>query len=132
MRSYLANGDIYPSRFVKIDTSVTLGSEPKVIQAGAGDRIVGISMLGTRRAEYIDASGKAAAAGEPLQCYDYPDECRLELGGTVTAGARIKSDANGKGVVTTTDKDQYGAYALESGVAGELIRVKILIGEVSV
>jgi hypothetical protein len=111
-------------------TTATL--EPEILQAGAGDLVVGISGSATRRAEYIDSSGKHAIAGEPAKFHDDTEECWLEAGGTITVGDRLKSDANGKGVTTTTDKDKYGAIALQSGASGDYIRVKVRIGDISV
>jgi len=51
------------------------------------------------------------------------------LGGTVTLGASLKADANGKLVAATgdaTDTKLICAIALEAGVADELHPVKIL------
>lgn len=125
-QSFKANGDIYPARFVKLTTT-----DGRVVQCGAGDRGIGVSQMSTRRSDYVDSSGKAAASGEPIQVYDLGEECLLEIAGTVAQGDRLKSDANGKGVVTTTDRDQYVAVALVSGVSGEQIKVKVQPGEVS-
>jgi hypothetical protein len=126
-QGFIANGDIPPMRFVKYDTV-----DGRVLQCGAGDRPIGVSQKSTRRAEYVAADGLAAKAGEPILVFDLGEECALELGGTVTPQARLKSDASGKGVATTTDKDQYGALALMNGVAGEIINVKVDYGEASV
>lgn len=53
-------------------------------------------------------------------------EVPLKLGGTVTAGAPIMSDANGCGIAATaaaaTTRRVIG-YALEPGVAGDIIDV---------
>lgn len=52
----------------------------------------------------------------------------LVLGGTVTRGDLLKPDANGAGVVSSTTGDIHGALAEQSGVAGDLIDVTVLIG----
>lgn len=126
-QSRIANGDIYPCRFVKLTTT-----DGRAVQCGAGDRGIGISQKDTRRSEYIDSSGKAAASGEPLMIYDLGEECALEIAGTVAQGDRLKADTDGKGVVASTDKDQYIAVALTQGVSGEIIIAKVQPGEVSV
>jgi len=119
----VANGNIAPSRFVKIDTT----AEGKVLQAGAGDKTYGVSEPGVRNVPYgaLD-DGFAAIAGENLRIFGPgPDkDIPLELGGTVTQGDRLKSDANGKGVVTVTNLDEWGAVAMKSGVSGEIIPVQ--------
>src|SRR4051794_2591226 len=106
--SQVANGNIYPCRFVKDDTA-----DGMVVQAGAGDRVRGISGSGTRSAPYpgLDSAYHAVAGDNCLLYGPGTRDVPLELGGTVTKGGRIKSDADGKGVASTTDKDQYGAIA---------------------
>lgn len=126
-QSFIANGDIYPCRFVELVTSTT----GRVTQCGTGEKVYGISQMGLRRDPYIETSGRAAIAGEPIMVFDDAEECLLELGGTVSAFDRLKSDTNGKGVATTTNLDEYGAIAIESGVAGEQIKVKVQRGQIS-
>ena len=124
MQSALAGSNIRPCRFVKIGTSTGY-----VLEADAGERVLGISQMGTRRSPYIDSNGYAASANEPIQYFDETSECPLELGGTVAAGDLLKSDNEGCGVTASTDADDYGAVALASGVSGEQIPVKVRIGE---
>jgi hypothetical protein len=117
-----ANGDIYPMRFVKIDTTTPF----RVLQATAGDKIYGISQEGQRRIDYVAGTdSRAAAAGEDLNIHGPPaKDVLLMLGGTVTQGDSLKSDAAGMGVVTTTTGDWVGAIAMASGVAGQAIPVQ--------
>lgn len=124
--SAVASGNIAPCRFVKYST--TAG---QVTQCGAGEAAVGISQEQIRNAPYGSLDdGYAAIANERLRVYGEPEQdVMLELGGTVTRGAFLKSDADGKGVATTTDQDKYGAIAREAGVSGDLVRVQVKIGE---
>jgi len=120
--SYKANGNIAPCRFVKLDTT----ADGRVLQCGAGDKIQGISQAGTRRTPYSTLDdGYAAIAGEDLEVFGTAEQPLLELGGTVTRGDRLKADANGAGVTSSTDKDEWGAIALQSGVSGQLVRVEV-------
>jgi hypothetical protein len=125
LQSGIANGDIYPMRFVKLDST----TDGRLLQCGAGDRPIGISQKSTRRSEYIDTSGKAALAGEPVQYYDVNEICALQLGGTVARGDRLKSDANGKGITAATDGDAFGAIAEAAGVLDQFIPVQVSLGE---
>lgn len=120
-----AKGNIAPSRFVKQDTSNAFG----VLQCGAGDKVFGISHQSTRRIPYgaLD-DGYAAIDGEDLSVYAGLEVCLLEIGGTVAIGDRLKADANGKGVTTTTNLDESGAIALEAGTSGQLITVEVRPG----
>ena len=52
------------------------------------------------------------------------------LGGTVTAGSRLTSDANGKTVAATSGQ-RYGAIALEGGDSGDTISVLMEFGTVA-
>jgi hypothetical protein len=125
-QGFIANGNIYPCRFVIIDTSVGQGG--RVDQSGAGGVIFGVSQKDCRIAPILDSNGYAASAGEPIAVYDLNSECALEISATVTQGQLLKSDSNGEGTPVTTDKDIYGAVALQNGVAGDQIKVKVLFG----
>lgn len=54
---------------------------------------------------------------------------KLVLGGTVTYGQKLTSDANGAGVAATTGQ-RYGAIALEGGDAGDTVTVEMEFGYV--
>lgn len=121
--SKLPGGNIYPARFVKLDGS----NVGKALQCGAGEAVFGISTPHTRKfalSGYDD--GYAGVDGDGAMNIIGPgdDEALLELGGTVTHGQYVKSDADGKGVAATGDKDNVGAIALTGGTSGKLIRVK--------
>ena len=119
--SFFANGDIYPCRFVKLDPA-----DGKVVQCLAGDLPFGISQEGTRRSPYVDPSGKAAAAGEPLAVYTLGERALLQVNGPVTPELRLKADANGMGIaVASPSVDAYGGIALFNGAAGKLIETLV-------
>lgn len=46
---------------------------------------------------------------------------KVILGGTVTRGDNLTSDANGKAITTTTAADEVLGRALDSGVTGDII-----------
>jgi len=117
----IAGGNIVPATFVKIDTATG-----RAVTCGAGEDIFGIAQAWTRRPPLTGLDdGFAAIAGEGLEIYGPGDDgAQLALGGTVLPGQRIKSDASGKGVAATSDKDKAGAIANHGGVSGELIGVK--------
>lgn len=122
--SMKSGGNISPSRFVKQDTS----ADNQVTQAGAGDKIFGISQAGVRRTPYSSLDdGYCAISGEDVEVFGIAEKAvLLEIGGTVTRGDRLKSDANGKGVTTTSTGDEIGAVALVSGTSGMLIPVEVI------
>lgn len=125
---WVAGGNIAPSRFV-----MNIKTEDfTCVQATANLKVVGISMEGTREAPIPSVSTSLAAEdGENLQVYGNTEICLLELGGTVVSGDDLKSDADGKGVVSAqgSTSQQIGAVALQAGVSGNLILVQVQIGE---
>jgi len=129
--SKMPAGDISPSRFVKLDPSNT----GMVLQAGSNESVFGISSPTTRRMALTGwDDGLAGKLGDGAMNIIGPgdDEGLLEIAGTIAHGDYIKSDANGKGVSSSTDKDKAGAQALQAGVSGQLIRVKPLRFDLSV
>lgn len=123
--SLFPGGDIPFSSFVKLDPSNT----GYALVAGANDVVFGISGPETRRIALdsydTDLAGKS---GDPaLKIYGVGSTMvPLRLGGTVAHGDPIISDASGKGVKSTTNKDKVAAIARASGVAGEIIPVDVV------
>lgn len=116
-----ATGNIYPCRFVKISGDFS------VAQAGANERVFGISQMGTNKPPIPDVTSQyAAVSGETLRVFQDDEECLLELAATLSAGALLKSDADGKGVaVGTGSVQEAGATLLDGGVSGELRKVRV-------
>lgn len=52
----------------------------------------------------------------------------LKLGGTVAAGDKVKSDANGYGVKASADTEWFGGICLQAGVADDIIEVLLVKG----
>lgn len=93
------------------------GAKRRIQQGTANGRVIGIGP------EY----SAAALESVPYRVSGYS---KLTMGGTVTAGDRLKSDANGKGVglaVGGTVPQNIGALAVEDGVSGDVKDVQIEI-----
>lgn len=122
----VAGGDILPRRFVKQGTTAGV-----LLQAGAGEPPVGISASGTHTANVAGFDdGKAAVAGENVRTYRETDQvCDIEAGAAFSIGARLKSDASGRGIAVSANNDQYGAVALAAAAAaGDFVPVRIQMG----
>jgi hypothetical protein len=122
--SLVANGDIFPYRFVSLDST----TDGRVVQSGAGDQIYGISQPGTRNVAYSSLDdGKAAVAGESLCIWGPPEkDVMLIVNDTVNDGDRLTSDTDGGGLPTTADNAEIGAIALAGGGAGDIIPVQLI------
>lgn len=122
--SFLASGNVYPSRFVKQDTS----SEGYVSQAGAGEKPFGVSQPGTRQPpiEGLDDGYAAIQNVGTLEVFVNGDECWVEIGAAVTNGDYLKPSTNGVAITASSADDVYGAIALQAGTtSGQLIRCRV-------
>lgn len=84
--------------------------------AAATDALIGVTM------EVGPASGERA---DIIQS----GIAEVKLGGTVTRGAWITSDASGNGIATTTATNQVIGRALIAGVSGDIIPVLLAPGQ---
>lgn len=128
--SMKSNGNVAPAVFVRPDTS----DANLAVAAAATELTCGISGMDTRQPPYgsLDDGYHAIAAETILVHGPGSRPVKLSIIGTVTAGDFIKPSTGGKGITTTTDKDYYGARALESGVSGDMIEVEVIQGYLSV
>jgi hypothetical protein len=99
-------------------TAVKLDANGRVIAAAAAtDIIVGVvhkAVKAPQNGQYFPADIRLRSAEGTMN---------IQLSGTVAAGAAVTSDASGKGVATTTAGNQLLGYALEAGVAGDVIEI---------
>lgn len=122
----VAKGNIYPCRFVKLDSSNDFGA----LQCGANDAPIGISHDGTNLPSVsgLITATYHAVDGQPVRMHGEGDVGLLELGDTVADNDRLKADADGKGVpiaTTGTTIQNVGARALQAGAADQKILVQL-------
>lgn len=125
--NFIANGNVLPSTFVKLDPSVAM---PSVINTSAtSDLIIGVSKESTDQAGFSLFTGTqyAAIAGENCRVYQVGDSCMLSIGsGGVTQGDMISSDASGNGQTAASGSGKrVGAIALMTAAANTLCRVRV-------
>jgi hypothetical protein len=122
----VATGNITPYSFVALDTA----NQFSVLLCGANGIIFGVSEPGTHVIGFPFGTyddGFAAIAGQDLCIMGFPEiDVMLQINGTVTRGDRLKSDATGFGITTTSTGNWVGAVAEDSGVAGQLIPVQLI------
>lgn len=114
VRTYKAGGVIAANRFVKYGAD-----KNHVVQCGAGDHAIGISL------------GAATAAENEIEIGLPGGGAKLDIAGTVGLGKKLKSDSNGKGIYVTTAADWVGALSVEDGVSGDTIGVHVVVFETS-
>lgn len=118
-------GDIRTARFVKLSTT----ENKTLLEADAGDFVIGISSEGAQDAPVDGASTLAGAAGDMMEWHGLGETCLLKVGsGGLTCGDLVASDGDGQGV-TAAAGDKYGAIALVDAAQGELAEVMVLLGE---
>lgn len=119
IKPFYAEGAVTGRRFVKHGSY-----DNTAIQASANtDKLFGISNI------------LGAADGGALDVIEL-GIAELDLGGTVTRGDKLTSDANGKGVELSTTilesaSAECGGIALQSGVSGDIIKVLVVQQKVS-
>lgn len=106
IRSYEPSAAVAAYRIVKF--SDTAASSKIATAAAATDPLVGTTgKMGGDIGEMTDVVRGGIGA--------------VQLGGTVTAGAALTSDANGKAIATTTTGNRIIGFAEGPGVAGDII-----------
>jgi hypothetical protein len=118
--SFTAGGNIAPRRFVKLHTAAH-----QVVQAGAGDRAIGVSQEGSGSTPIPGASTLAATSGLPIRVYQIGETCELDVAAGTAIGAYLKPDADGKGVVVAA-ANYASAQALTSTVTAGICLVRVI------
>lgn len=117
-----ASAVVAPARFVKITGDFAVG------QCVAGEAAFGISQEGLGSAPIPGAASSAAEIDRPLRVYGLGEVCELEVGAAVLAGAKLKPDANGRGI-TCVANDKYSAEVIRGqATAGDRALVFICRG----
>jgi len=101
--------------YVKKDASNYL------VLAGAGDQSIGILQNAPKGATGAPVVGVVRSIGYS----------KLYTAGDITQDQFIKSDANGKGVAATANKDKYGSKAVQNSSNGDLTVVLLGGGTLS-
>ena len=104
--NFTAENAVPAFRFAKVGTS-----DGHVKLAGAGDSCLGVS---------TDINSDE---GRPCDV-QFDGIAKIELGGSVSFGDKLASDANGKAVAATSG--EIAGIALDSGASGDFIRVKLV------
>ena len=112
----VSGGTIRPYRFVKLDTS----EDNAGIESDANDTVIGVSSGDTKSHD----SANHAEDGDQISLQT-GNVLLIEAGTSITRGAPLESDADGKATnqtVNTTSR-RIGGFALESGASGAIIRM---------
>ena len=107
-----SESDLSADQFKAMELS---GSFQVDLADNAADEVVGI------------LQNKPAAAGRAAEVRQL-GIAKWKLGGTVTAGDKVGTDAAGLGVTKTANNDWFLGRALESGVSGDIISVLLTGG----
>lgn len=123
--TYVAAGNIEPAVFVA-GSGTTANT---VVQANATSEVIGVSVMQTATAPDSLNTGTqyAAVANGTIGVFEIGKYCYLKLGtGGCSAWSKLKPDANGAAVATTTTGDKYYARAREAGAAGEFVFAQLV------
>lgn len=112
-KTFYAGATVAANRIVKPGADNT----KVVVGAAATDKLIGIS------------DNLGAASGETLDVI-LDGIALVKAGGNIAMGDLITSDATGQAVVTTTASNRVIGVAMEDGVSGDLVGVRIAPGSV--
>lgn len=127
--AFIAGGDIFPARFVRITGEFTVSQCSASTQS-----IIGVAQEGTFSPPNLATllggteSGLAASSGQTLKVFGLGDVCMIVAGtGGVTAGTKVKSDADGKAINIGSVAGTYnvGGTALNTVAAGEKVLIQV-------
>jgi hypothetical protein len=130
MATKVATGNVTQCRFVKLGAV-----NGTATQCVADDAMFGVSAKGTRQAALAGLDdGLLATAGPPAEEFhihtfdEMPNNpVLLEIGaGGCVPGDKLKSDANGAGIVNTTTNKWVGAIANQVAAAGDRALVYLI------
>lgn len=125
--AFTASGNISPRRFVKISGDYTVAQS---VASSATEVAIGVSSPGTREAPIPGGSAFAAIAGDPLRVFQLAEVTELEVAVAVTAGQRLKSDANGRGVLAVAGNEYFAEVLKGQSVVNAPAIVRIVRGVV--
>ena len=110
-KTFLAGAAVAANRIVKFGADAL-----NVIQgAAATDKLIGVSdNLGAASGETIDVILDGIAL--------------VKCGGTVAFGDLVTSDATGQALATTTAGNRWIGVAMEGGVSGDVIGIRLVPG----
>jgi hypothetical protein len=134
-QSYLASGNITPSRLVKQDGSNT----GQVLQCSANtDQPIGVAQAGTHLPN-LTITGTSLddgyagiavlsppAIGAPtatdIVVYTVGDTCMVEVGAAVSNGDPLMSNSSGQGITGTSTNWSVGRAEMNATALGQLVR----------
>lgn len=120
--SFIARGDIPPSRFV-----IQNGTDHGVVVATAGAKAVGVSYEGTRDAPIEGVTPLAAKDGEGVNVYTETMPCEIVAGADIDAGDELKPGTAGV-AVPAAPGDHYSAIARASALNGQRVKATVTKG----
>lgn len=108
VKSKLAGADLSAKQYfiVKQDTA----DDTVVLASAASDFLLGVLQNAPKQGELASVAVRSGQGTFKVVC-----------GGSVTRGAKLTSDSNGKAVVTTNAGDHIIGYALQAGDASDVI-----------
>lgn len=122
--AYVASENIGVALFVNILS----GTDHQIEVCDAGDIAIGVSANYPQSAVLPGESmGPAAVSGSSCRVFGLGEMCEVTAGGSISAGAYLKPDADGK-AVTCSSTNPYSAIARAGASSGEMCQVVIRHG----
>jgi hypothetical protein len=122
---------IASTRQVRIDTDLSAKQNYLVTLDTTDDGVVNLAAAATAPL-FVLIEGTKGSVTESMGTIALPGSIvKVESGGGISAGDKITSDSNGKGVATTTDKNHVAGIAFENATSGDTFLMIVAPSQVS-
>lgn len=124
-RTFVAGENLYPGRFVKFGSA----ANTVVAATAATDAIVGVTGEAGNKAPLPGATNYAAATGDEVKVYQFPDETTdLEAGESITETQFFLTATTGGKAAAASAGNVIGAVRVGSGTvaSGEKFRAQVM------
>lgn len=116
--------------FIKSFRADAAVAKHRLVKAGAADGSIAQSTAATSAIMGV-ADSLGGTTGKVMDCV-VGGYATVEYGGTVTRGAPLTSDSNGKAIVATVEGSRLIGYAVTAGASGDFGTVHVQLGTLAV
>ena len=120
----------YQTKTVKIDTDLSGKTGYAVSLDTTDDGVVNLLAAATS-VPFVLLEGADGSTTETVGTIVISGQTEVKVGGAVAPGDKLTATTGGEWIATTTDTNNYGAIALETGADGDMIAVSVERGMIA-
>lgn len=120
----------FQTKTVLIDTNLS-GKEGYAVSLDTSDDGVVNLLAAATSVPFVLYEGADGSSEQTVGAIVISGETEVKAGGAIVPGDKLTATTGGKWIKTTTDTNNYGAIALETGADGDMIAVKVERGMIA-